>query len=161
MSEGPLNELAARIHEWARGKGDWDENPPPDRKLMLAVSELVEAHEEYRKGHPLDQMRTEWIYESGRDQPWPRPHTIETGLDGRHYLVDEVAGHRRWTAMTDKIWLELGYRPKPEGVPVELADAIVRILDMCAAWGIDIDEVVAHKMAYNERRPYKHGKALS
>jgi NTP pyrophosphatase (non-canonical NTP hydrolase) len=46
---------------------------------------------------------------------------------------------------------------KPEGVPVELADTLIRILDFCGAWGIDIDKVVEDKMAYNATRPHMHG----
>jgi NTP pyrophosphatase (non-canonical NTP hydrolase) len=46
---------------------------------------------------------------------------------------------------------------KPEGVPIELADCLIRILDYCGQWGIDIDMAVAEKMAYNKTRPYKHG----
>lgn len=46
---------------------------------------------------------------------------------------------------------------KPEGVPIELADVIIRVLDMCAAYMIDIDAAVAQKMAYNRTRPFKHG----
>jgi len=48
-------------------------------------------------------------------------------------------------------------RQKPEGVPVELADCIIRIADMADRWGIDLEAVVCEKMAYNENRPYKHG----
>jgi NTP pyrophosphatase (non-canonical NTP hydrolase) len=40
----------------------------------------------------------------------------------------------------------------------ELADAIIRILDMCAGKGIDIERAVRNKMAYNKTRPIKHGK---
>lgn len=46
---------------------------------------------------------------------------------------------------------------KPEGVPSELADVIIRVLDICAAYGIDIEYAVEQKMAYNETRPHKHG----
>jgi hypothetical protein len=46
---------------------------------------------------------------------------------------------------------------KPEGVPSEMADIIIRVLDACAAYGIDIDAAVAEKMAYNKTRPHKHG----
>lgn len=49
---------------------------------------------------------------------------------------------------------------KPEGIPVELADAIIRILDTCAAVGIDIEEAIEIKMAYNKSRSYKHGKKI-
>ena len=48
---------------------------------------------------------------------------------------------------------------KPEGVAVELADALIRILDTMHSLGVDIDAVVADKMAYNASRPFKHGKA--
>lgn len=50
---------------------------------------------------------------------------------------------------------------KPEGVVYELADAIIRILDYCAAEGLDIGEAVRAKMQFNEGRPHRHGgKAL-
>ena len=48
---------------------------------------------------------------------------------------------------------------KPEGVAVELADCIIRCLDTMHSLGVDVDGVVARKMAYNASRPFKHGKA--
>lgn len=47
---------------------------------------------------------------------------------------------------------------KPEGFAVEIADAIIRLLDICHATGINIDEVVELKLAYNQTRPPKHGR---
>jgi NTP pyrophosphatase (non-canonical NTP hydrolase) len=41
----------------------------------------------------------------------------------------------------------------------EMADALIRILDLCAAKDIDIDWHVRAKLRYNETRPHKHGKA--
>ena len=32
--------------------------------------------------------------------------------------------------------------PKPEGVPIEMADIFIRILDVCPMWGIDIDHML-------------------
>lgn len=49
---------------------------------------------------------------------------------------------------------------KPEGFGVELADAIIRILDLCAWHRIDIDALVEMKMAYNETRPHMHGRTV-
>lgn len=46
---------------------------------------------------------------------------------------------------------------KPEGMPVELADVLIRIADMCGALGIDLEAAVAEKMAYNATRAYRHG----
>lgn len=40
----------------------------------------------------------------------------------------------------------------------ELADTIIRLLDLCGYMKIDIDTHIELKMKYNETRPYKHGK---
>lgn len=56
---------------------------------------------------------------------------------------------------------EIYYKPenpsKPEGIPMEIADTIIRALDFCAGYGIDIDEAIRVKMKYNATRPFKHG----
>ena len=41
----------------------------------------------------------------------------------------------------------------------ELADIVIRALDTAASLGIDIGRAVQIKSAYNETRPYMHGKA--
>lgn len=46
---------------------------------------------------------------------------------------------------------------KPEGIPTELADCIIRIFDYCHNMGIDIETAVEEKMEYNRNRSYKHG----
>lgn len=46
---------------------------------------------------------------------------------------------------------------KPEGIAVELADCILRILDYCAVKDIDIESVIKLKHDYNKTRPYKRG----
>jgi len=45
-----------------------------------------------------------------------------------------------------------------DSVEDELADVIIRILDLCGYLGIDIQKHVELKMKYNELREYKHGK---
>lgn len=47
---------------------------------------------------------------------------------------------------------------KPEGVPIEFADAVIRIAQDCEALGIDLQAAIEVKTAYNRTRPYKHGK---
>lgn len=49
---------------------------------------------------------------------------------------------------------------KPEGVPSELADVVIRVCDMAQYLGIDLDEAVRLKMAFNETRPRKHGRKV-
>lgn len=46
---------------------------------------------------------------------------------------------------------------KPEGVPIELADVIIRILDYCIEYDIDIEAAMLAKFEYNKQRPYRHG----
>lgn len=47
---------------------------------------------------------------------------------------------------------------KPEGVAIELADAVIRIADLCGHMGIDLESAITLKMEYNEGRQFKHGK---
>ncbi|MCD5398254.1 MAG: hypothetical protein LR120_00725 [Dehalococcoidia bacterium] len=54
-----------------------------------------------------------------------------------------------------KNWVE--ENGKPEGFTVELADAIIRIADMCGAYELDLEEALTKKMEYNKSRPYRHG----
>jgi NTP pyrophosphatase (non-canonical NTP hydrolase) len=43
---------------------------------------------------------------------------------------------------------------------VELADAVIRILDYVYHYGLRLEEALVAKATYNESRPYKHGKAF-
>lgn len=40
----------------------------------------------------------------------------------------------------------------------EIADILIRTLDMAADLGVDVDKAVRVKLAYNLTRPHKHGK---
>lgn len=62
-----------------------------------------------------------------------------------HSEISEAMEGDRKSLMDD----HLPDRPMPE---VELADAIIRILDICHARGYDIDGAVFDKLAYNRIR---------
>lgn len=47
---------------------------------------------------------------------------------------------------------------KPKGVPTELADVVISCFSMAAYYGIDLEAAITEKQAYNELRPYLHGK---
>lgn len=46
---------------------------------------------------------------------------------------------------------------KPEGVGAECADVLIRLVDLCARYGIDLEAEVDRKLAYNRTRPHRHG----
>jgi NTP pyrophosphatase (non-canonical NTP hydrolase) len=60
----------------------------------------------------------------------------------------------------DEVWTESPFS-KPEGVPIELADLIIRVCDLAGFYGIDLDAAIAAKMTYNATRPYRHGGKLA
>lgn len=50
--------------------------------------------------------------------------------------------------------------PHLDPVGLELADVIIRVFDFCGARGIDLGTCIKEKMAYNDKRPMKHGGKL-
>lgn len=46
---------------------------------------------------------------------------------------------------------------KPEGVGSEFADVLIRLLDTCDVYGIDLAAEYERKLTYNKTRPYQHG----
>lgn len=49
---------------------------------------------------------------------------------------------------------------KPEGLPSELADIFIRLMDLTEEAGIDLATIVEEKLKYNSTRPFKHGKSF-
>ena len=47
---------------------------------------------------------------------------------------------------------------KPEGVPSELADVVIRCFDFADEAGIDLAAMIAEKTLFNATRPFRHGK---
>ena len=132
-----INELAKEVHENAVAHGWWEKPPTLPEALCLIHAELSEALEEYREGNPLIYgtcaLAAEDCKFSGVCDRVGRPGEGE-GIDGPC---------------------------KPEGIAVELADVILRTLNLMAALGVDVDAVVMAKHKYNLGREYRHGgKAL-
>ena len=140
MEDLKLNSFAAAVHENAVAHGWWEEERGLPEVLMLCVSELAEALEEFRSGRPM-------LY-------YP--------CNAGGLCVDDRAGENvtcgSRTYNPDNPETPCTARSKkPEGVAVELADCVIRILDYCGHAGIDIEEAIRIKHEYNKTRPYRHG----
>jgi NTP pyrophosphatase (non-canonical NTP hydrolase) len=135
VSTKPLNELITRIAKINRDNGWYEDGPqaggrPFADDIALIHSEASEAYEEFRKGR--------------------RP-------DERYYLGTAEQGLGASGPSPTKSSNYFGAPNKPEGIPSELADIIIRVLDTCDRWNIDIDAVLQEKLAFNATRGYRHG----
>lgn len=48
--------------------------------------------------------------------------------------------------------------PEITAIEEEMADALIRILDICEGNNVDIVKAIEMKMAFNSKRDWKHGK---
>ena len=69
-------------------------------------------------------------------------------------LSEALEEHRNGKLCTETY---TGEKMKPEGIPIELADVLIRIADMCGKYDIDLEQAVKTKMEYNRTRPHRHG----
>ena len=50
---------------------------------------------------------------------------------------------------------------KPIGFAMQLADVLIRVADLAVSDGIDLNEALKVKSAYNATRPWRHGGKLA
>lgn len=143
-----LQDLVDRAHDNSRTHGFWDAQFCTDldeqkkrvekiipEKLMLIVSETAEALEDYREGKMVTLGK------------WPE-----------NYNKSFCGNCPKEVDPKTLVCANCGWQAKPVGFPSELADIVIRVFDLAGALGINLEQEVLNKMAYNETRPHKHGK---
>jgi NTP pyrophosphatase (non-canonical NTP hydrolase) len=99
-------------------------------------------------------------YESAKDKGWhDSPRTLLEICALIHSEVSEVVEEARKGCKPTLTYYS-GPNDKPEGVPSELADIIIRIADYCGSQGIDLAKAIEDKLLFNKTREYMHGKVL-
>ncbi len=126
--ENSLNNLAKEIYKNNVDKGFYEKPSSTGERLMLIVSELSEALEADRKPDK----------EGRADRP---------GFEDIYQ-----------TDITDNRYKELFEEFIKNSFEDEIADSIIRLLDLCGNQEIDIDWHIEQKLKYNKLREYKHGK---
>ena len=124
-----LQSEVARINEANGWRDNFDPLEPRDVKHEIAEISLVMME----CGEAIDELR------HGR-----LPHEV-------YYTggVGEISEGERVDAE--------GNLRKPEGVPIELADALIYLLDFADKHNVDIVEAVKTKLKFQETRGYRHG----
>ena len=123
-----INKQCKKQHRMMLEKGFNGKNFAQD--LMLIVSELSEALEADRKDKDVRKLPA---------------HPEKMLLDRIGYAEDDV-----WKSFFNSFIKDT--------IQDEIADALLRIMDLCGRYNIDIDTHVAIKSYYNSLRGNKHEK---
>jgi NTP pyrophosphatase (non-canonical NTP hydrolase) len=100
-------------------------------------------------------------YENARDHGWhDKERSIGDLICLMHSELSEALEEHRNGHSPTEVYYNEAKPNKPEGIPVELADCIIRIFDFCGKHDIDLESVISLKMKYNESRPYRHGNKI-
>ena len=95
-------------------------------------------------------------YENAKDKGfWENPRTE---LECYALIISEVAEAIEEARTNNPDMYVSTITQKPEGRIIELADAVIRIADLCGAKGWDLQTAIGLKMQYNLGRPKMHGK---
>ncbi len=105
-----LNEFAQKVHQNAKDHGWWDEDRNPAEVAALIHSELSEALEEYRADRPM-------LWYACTETEQEEICNPEDEFDCLNARTRFTCPHRG---------------KKPEGIAVELADCVIRIMDYAA-----------------------------
>lgn len=93
------------------------------------------------------------VVQTNEDNGWNTPRPFDADVSLLHTEVSEAYEAYRDTGHTNEWEGEGG---KPEGVPSELADVFIRLLDTCHRYNVDLEDATLRKLVFNKTRGYRH-----
>tara|TARA_R110000782_G_scaffold151803_1_gene244484 strand:+ start:553 stop:981 length:429 start_codon:yes stop_codon:yes gene_type:complete len=139
-----INNLAKEVHENARNKGFYDAEKNIGEMLCLIHSEVSEALEADRK----DRFAKTNI-ETYSKVCKKSPTSILCGLAEKEY---------GFSFYEDLFFKSVFVGTVKDTFEDELADIVIRVMDLAAFKNIDLEAHIKAKMRFNSLREHKHGK---
>lgn len=153
-----LEEAAARGEKWAAVADLFGKALEDFRSQFVELEEKTAA----LAGVERDPVSVaDWCrasHEVSRSKGWYDDETgdsFATKMILVHSELSEVIEeYRNGKGMNEIYYSDKG---KPEGIPIEMADVLIRIFDLCEYFGIPLQEALKIKHAFNKTRPHRHG----
>jgi len=122
-----IKEMMLSIYQNAKNHGWWDEPRSFGDIIALIHSEASEALEEHRNGH------------------LPNETYVNCKLKEIRAKGGGGCGVCKFCQAN-----------KPEGIPAELADIVIHVMDYCEHEGIDLEKAILEKHEYNKTHSFGH-----
>lgn len=172
MVEGTIRAMARAVHAVARAKGWWDDWPTfrlcsgcgsyVDDETCGCGASIKDHGSPMNAGHTPLPMGCDCLRSTGaRERPTPdeRDHASRVIVLLALITTEVAEAIEEVRAGRFREWS--GENGKPEGLPAELADVVIRCFDLAEGLGIDLTGAIERKHAYNASRPARHGGKLA